>query len=159
MRNLLLLLVLIFTSCDTPTPPIVELPPEEEVPTDTYCVVEEEIVSEDDTFFVHAFSLLDAKVGCFIGKQDLETELQEDYSKVRYYTSDGDVGEDVYDLYLEEPNGNYLEIDSINLVENYISGYFMASFQAREPLADDRKPWNPEYVRFFNGRFECEIIE
>ena len=68
---------------------------------------------------------------------------------------DYDVVLDVYSLYAQDPN--FLEVDSINIETNFISGNFMFSFQ--RDTTRKKRPYHPDYVRFFNGRFAGTIVE
>jgi|GEM_PF-3219177 len=197
-------------SCEEANP-IIELPPVEEeiISSDTYCVIEEESIAYNETFYTHntgeqehgfatatkinkewessAWSKISNNIirvvmktyygketspfyvreilsirlshlekGCYTGAEEINQELNEKHALIAYGTTDGDVFEDKYDIQLDDPLGNYVEIDSINFEANFISGYFNSGF---DNIETNPKEWNPDYVRFLNGRFECSIID
>ncbi len=72
-----------------------------------------------------------------------------------YAAYDADVLEDRY--FTDDTQPNYLQIDSLDLEDRKVSGEFMVSY-FRDTTKVGRV-YNPEQVRFFNGSFECEIIE
>lgn len=72
--------------------------------------------------------------------------------------SDLDAPIDKYRIDENSSAGNYLEIDSLSLENNYISGSFMASFLL-DTIGGNYKDYNPINMRIFNGEFEAEIIE
>ncbi len=91
--------------------------------------------------------------GCY-KLTDFPDTLVAEEIEISYYRTDADATWASYKLVEEE--SNFLQIDSLDLVNNYVSGKFMASF-----TLDIGAPHyeTPEYVRFLNGRFECAIIE
>ncbi len=74
--------------------------------------------------------------------------------KTRYRRLDADVTVGLYMLQKEE--SNFLQIDSLDLVNKFVSGEFMASFVLDMGFPSYE---TPAYIRFLNGRFECAIIE
>ena len=77
-----------------------------------------------------------------------------------YRSFEGDVINDKY--YVDEnTENNYLEIDSVNIENNYLSGKFSISFlkDTTFNLPEHQNEWNPNMVRFFNGKFEAKIKE
>lgn len=69
-------------------------------------------------------------------------ELEDDSTNDRYYI-------------LETDPNNYIQFDTLNLETGRVAGKFMVSFERDTSRA--KKPWNPDFVRFFNGEFHCRI--
>ncbi len=65
-----------------------------------------------------------------------------------------DAVEDVYSILESDPN-NYIQFDTLSLETGRVAGKFMVSFE--RDTSRVKKPWNPDYVRFFNGEFHCRI--
>lgn len=65
-----------------------------------------------------------------------------------------DVTEDRYYILESDPN-NYIQFDTLNLETGRVAGKFMVSFERDKNRV--KKPWNPDFVRFFNGEFHCRI--
>lgn len=71
-----------------------------------------------------------------------------------YLTLDDDVQEDSYYVFEEEAN-NYIQIDTFDTNTKRLSGKFMVSFVKAVPGGG--KKYNPDFVRFFNGEFHCNM--
>lgn len=65
-----------------------------------------------------------------------------------------DANENFYSLIESDPN-NYIQFDTLNIETGRVAGKFMASFERDQSWV--KKPWNPDFVRFFNGEFHCRI--
>ena len=65
-----------------------------------------------------------------------------------------DATEDDYYI-LESDLNNYIQFDTFNLETGRVAGKFMVSFERDKSRV--KKPWNPDFVRFFNGEFHCRI--
>ncbi len=74
--------------------------------------------------------------------------------KMIYSTLVDDATEDVYYI-LESDSNNYIQFDTFNLETGRVAGKFMVSFERDKSRV--KKPWNPDFVRFFNGEFHCRI--
>lgn len=65
-----------------------------------------------------------------------------------------DANENFYSLIESDPN-NYIQFDTLNIETGRVAGKFIASFERDQSWV--KKPWNPDFVRFFNGEFHCRI--
>ncbi len=111
---------------------------------------EENDVRREDIYFIE----IPQFEGCYKVIAGIDSTSQGNKIEGRYDRVDDDVIWGGYEVLEEE--SNFLQIDSLDLVNKFVSGEFMVSF-----LLDFGFPSyeTPEYVRFLNGRFECAIIE
>ncbi|MEO6691388.1 MAG: hypothetical protein ABIO44_03515 [Saprospiraceae bacterium] len=71
-----------------------------------------------------------------------------------YDALDDDVVQNNYDV-IDSLNNNFIQIDTLNFESGRVAGKFMCSFKKNQSRFG--KPYNPEFIRFFNGEFHCKI--
>ncbi len=92
--------------------------------------------------------------GCYKVMAEIDSTDHLIKARASYDRVDDDVIWGGYEVLEEE--SNFLQIDSLDLVNKFVSGEFMASFVLDMGFPSYE---TPAYIRFLNGRFECAIIE
>lgn len=74
--------------------------------------------------------------------------------RMTYSALTDDANENSYSIIESDPN-NYIQFDTLNIETGRVAGKFKVSFERDKDYS--KKPWNPDFVRFFNGEFHCRI--